>query len=81
MSNILIDGKDCHQLPNGLFESNDGDLYMRCSQCNRVNYTDGTGKKCSIWMQKGTMEAACAYFKAENWEELAKYPVWGELCS
>jgi len=49
---------------------------IRTRECNMMSYVDGEGVKREIWMPKGTMTTACKYFSEENWDELAKFPVW-----
>lgn len=47
-------------------------------ECNQLNYQDGEGVQRQIFIPKGTMSRATELLEAENWEELAKFPVWGK---
>ncbi|KUJ13878.1 uncharacterized protein LY89DRAFT_721066 [Mollisia scopiformis] len=50
---------------------------IRSRQLNMMSYTDGEGVKREIWMPRGTSTRACELLIAEDWDELAKYPVRG----
>ena len=45
---------------------------------NKMVYFDAQGVRHEIHMPTGTWERATALFVAEDWDELAKFPVWGK---
>jgi hypothetical protein len=51
----------------------------RAVQPNMLSYTDGEGAKKAIWMPKGTMHTACKHLEKEDWDALAKFPLWSEF--
>lgn len=51
---------------------------IRSRQANKIGYTDAEGVVHSIYIPKGSIKAAEEYLIAKNFEELAKYPAWGE---
>lgn len=46
--------------------------------CNMLSYTDGEGIARHIYMPKGTMHLACALYDGKRFDDLAKFPAWGE---
>src|ERR1700712_1050442 len=51
----------------------------RTLECNMISYTDGEGAKKEIWLPKGTMLTACKHFEKNDWDALAKFPVWSKF--
>lgn len=47
-------------------------------ECNMMSYTDGEGVARSIYMPKGTAGLAAALHTARRFDDLAKFPAWGE---
>lgn len=47
-------------------------------ECNMMSYTDGEGVVRQIYMPKGTAKLAGTLYKAKRFDDLAKFPVWGE---
>lgn len=47
-------------------------------ECNSMEFVDSHGVKHKIYLPKGTMKRACQLFADENWDELVKFPVYGE---
>ena len=45
---------------------------------NKMVYFDAQGVRHEIHIPTGTYERATALFVAKDWDELAKFPVWGE---
>lgn len=47
-------------------------------ECNMMSYTDGEGVTRQIYMPKGTMSLACALYAGKRFDDLARFPAWGE---
>lgn len=43
-----------------------------------MSYKDNEGVHHQIYLPPGTWMTAIEYFKADNFEELGKFPVWGK---
>lgn len=57
-------------------QSDDECAFM--TEPNMLQYQDNDGVVKQIHLPKGTFQAAVGHFKAGNYEELAKYPVWSK---
>ncbi|KAL2277319.1 hypothetical protein FJTKL_00043 [Diaporthe vaccinii] len=47
-------------------------------ECNMMSYTDGEGVARKIYMPKGTARLAGTLYTAKRFDDLARFPVWGE---
>ncbi|KAG6365297.1 hypothetical protein INS49_006906 [Diaporthe citri] len=47
-------------------------------ECNVMSYTDGEGVARRIYMPKGTAGLAGALYTAKRFDDLARFPAWGE---
>lgn len=47
-------------------------------ECNMMSYTDDEGVIRQIYMPKGTMSLACALYADNRFDDLARFPAWGE---
>lgn len=47
-------------------------------ECNMMSYTDGEGVARRIYIPKGTMSVACALYADKRFDDLARFPAWGE---
>lgn len=46
--------------------------------CNMMSYTDGEGVARQIYMPKGTAGLASALYADKRFDDLARFPAWGE---
>lgn len=67
-------GSEAADLPPGLIIPRP----TKTVECNMMSYTDGEGVTREIYMPKGTMGLACALSEAKRFDDLAKFPAWGE---
>lgn len=51
---------------------------IKTVECNMTSYTDDEGVTRQIYMPKGTMSVACALYAGKRFEDLARFPAWGE---
>lgn len=51
---------------------------IKTVECNMMSYTDGDGVARKIYMPKGTAGLAGALYTAKRFDDLAKFPAWGE---
>lgn len=51
---------------------------IKTVECNMMSYTDGEGVTWQIYMPKGTAGLAGALYTAKRFDELARFPAWGE---
>lgn len=51
----------------------------RVVEPNKMTYADPQGIRHEIYLPKGTFRTASAYYVDKNYEELAKFPVWGRF--
>lgn len=47
-------------------------------ECNMMDYTDGEGVARRIYMPEVTMFLACGLFSGKRFDDLARFPAWGE---
>lgn len=51
---------------------------IKTVECNMMSYTDSEGVTRQIYMPKGTAGLAGALYTAKRFDELARFPAWGE---
>lgn len=51
---------------------------IKTVECNMMSYTDGEGVTRKIYMPKGTARLAGTLYTAKRFDDLARFPAWGE---
>lgn len=85
MSDHHNHGKNCSEAPPDPPVSNKNPVtgedlpegYEAVFEPNHFVYGDNEGIRHSIHLPAGTYRKAMKYYEEENWNELAKFPVWG----
>lgn len=68
------DSSEAADLPSGLTIPRP----TKTVECNMMSYTDDEGVTRQIYIPKGTMGVACALYADKRFEDLARFPAWGE---